>query len=534
VAGLILAGALLGGVGFFLLGMRLITDGLKLAGGESLRRILEGWTRTPLRGVAAGALVTGLVQSSSAVTVAAIGFVNAGVLTLGPAVGVVFGSNVGTTMTSWIVAAVGVDVNVAAFALPLVGVGMALQLVGRGRRAALGGALAGFGVFFFGIELLGGAFKGIGEYVELAPATGVGMASLPLFVAIGFALTALTQSSSAALAMTLTAAAGGLIPLEEAAAATIGANLGTTSTAAIAVLGATPNARRVAAAHVLFNAVAALAALAVLPLLLVGTARFLGALGLDAGPATLLALFHTLFNLLGLALLLPFTPRLVRLLRGWFRTAEEDEASPRYLDRNVAATPALALEALRAELGRARGLAHRAGRLAIEGGPDARERVAAAALALRALLERVGEFTTDVRRGGLSEAMAERLPIALRVARYHAEVADCAEIVSALRARGGPLEAEALREALADYDRRVAALLDAADYEHYSTAEGDVALQEAEATYEDLKAQLLAAATRGEVEAKRLGDALDAISSLRRLTQQAEKGARHLAALGPV
>ena len=141
------------GVGLFLLAMKMITDGLKLAAGDALRDILGDWTRSPARGIASGAVITSLVQSSSAVTVATIGFVNAGLLTLYQALGVVYGANIGTTMTGWLVAAMGFDIKVELFALPMVGAGMLLTLTGpRQRRGALGEALAGFGLFFIGIS----------------------------------------------------------------------------------------------------------------------------------------------------------------------------------------------------------------------------------------------------------------------------------------------------------------------------------------------------------------------------------------------
>ena len=152
--------SLLGGIGLFLLGMRLLTDGLKTAAGRALRGILARSTGTRLRGVLSGALITSVVQSSSAVTVATIGFVNAGILTLLQAVAVIYGSNVGTTATGWIVAIVGIHVNIKALALPAVGAGMLLGLFGRGDRLrAAGQALAGFGVFFLGIDVLRAASR---------------------------------------------------------------------------------------------------------------------------------------------------------------------------------------------------------------------------------------------------------------------------------------------------------------------------------------------------------------------------------------
>ena len=164
---------LLGGVGLFLLGMALMTDGLKTTAGPALGRLLASSTQTRWRGLVSGVVVTALVQSSSAVTVAAIGFVNAGLLTFGQSLWVIFGSNVGTTMTGWLVALIGLKIKVEAAALPMIGIGMALRLTGaESRRGAAGTALAGFGVLFLGIGLLQQAFAGAGGAVDLTAPVG--------------------------------------------------------------------------------------------------------------------------------------------------------------------------------------------------------------------------------------------------------------------------------------------------------------------------------------------------------------------------
>ena len=173
---LILAGTFLGGLGLFLLAVGLITDGLKLAAGRALRSILASSTSTRLRGVASGVLVTAIVQSSSA---AIIGFVNAGLVSLSLALGIVYGANIGTTMTGWIVAAVGFNFKVDAFALPMIGVGMALRLLRPDTRlAAFGQAFAGFGLFFIGVDVLRDAFETFATRVDVAsfaPHDGFGL-----------------------------------------------------------------------------------------------------------------------------------------------------------------------------------------------------------------------------------------------------------------------------------------------------------------------------------------------------------------------
>ena len=266
--GIITIGMLAGGLGLFLLAVNMITDGLTLAAGHALRDMLGKWTRTLGRGIVSGISITAIVQSSSAVTVATIGFVNAGLLSLYQALGVVYGSYIGTTMTAWLVAIIGFQVKVDAFALPMIGIGMLLRLTGGdSRRAPVGMALAGFGLFFIGIDVLKEAFEGLAIAIDLQKLTLDGIAGVFLYAGIGFLMTVLTQSSSAAIAITLTAATGGIVGLYAAAAMVIGANVGTTSTAAFAVIGATSNAKRVAAAHIIFNVATGVVALMIMPVL---------------------------------------------------------------------------------------------------------------------------------------------------------------------------------------------------------------------------------------------------------------------------
>jgi phosphate:Na+ symporter len=346
---LALMGGLAGGVGLFLLGMGLMTDGLKLAAGPALERILANSTETRLRALASGVAVTALVQSSSAVTVAAIGFVNAGLLNLSQALWVLFGANVGTTMTGWLVALVGLKFKIEALALPLIGVGMILRLSGeRDRRSALGMALAGFGVLFLGIDMLKDTFSGLSTDFNLPAGTSV--RDVLVLVLIGIVLTVLMQSSSASLAVALTAAQGGLIAAEGAAAVVIGANVGTTVTALLAAIGATANAKRAAAAHILFNLLTGVVALLLLPWLVTLLGVLRARLHLEAAPAAEVALFHSVFNVLGVVLIWPWATRLTRLLQTRFRSIEEEAGRPRFIDRTVLAVPALALDALAQEI----------------------------------------------------------------------------------------------------------------------------------------------------------------------------------------
>ena len=523
--GLQTLGTMAGGLGLFLLGMGLMTDGLKLAAGPALHRILVGATRTRGHALGSGLLVTALVQSSSAVTVATIGFVNAGLLALGPALWVLFGANVGTTMTGWIVALVGLKFKVEALAMPLAGLGALLKLTGEGRRSgAIGTALAGFGLLFMGIALLQQAFAGLAGQVSLPQ--GDGPLVLLAQLGIGILMTVLMQSSSAAMAITLTAAQGGLIEAQGAAAVVIGANIGTTVTALLAAIGATPNARRAASAHVVFNLLTGAVALLLLPWLIgaLGLAR--EALGLPPDPATKLALFHTTFNLIGVLLMWPLTERLTRWLHKRFRAREEDEAQPRFLDDTVLAVPTLALDALTREVARAGQVALRMVRGALAGADATALKPDHTILAsLDAAIER---FVERLRSASMTQVASARLAELLRIQRYHEAAAEQAMAAAALP----PLTAADARlaaAAVAFVDATRSLLLQCDPTEPPKVAALDTHLGTMEARYEDLKADLLAAGADARLALTDMEQALRRCSALRRAAQQLHKSRRRLA-----
>ncbi|MEW6163581.1 MAG: Na/Pi symporter [Pseudomonadota bacterium] len=506
------AAGLLGGVGLFLLGMGLMTDGLRLAAGPQLERVLARSTATRWRGLAAGTLMTALVQSSSAVTVAAIGFVNAGLLTLGQSMWVLFGANVGTTMTGWLVALVGMQFAIDAFALPLVGVGMALRLISPGgRRGAFGLALAGFGVLFLGIDLLKEAFSGAAAGFTLPRIPGI--AGVAAMLLAGTLMTVAMQSSSASTVLVFTAAQSGMIGLDAAAAAVIGANIGTTVTALLAAIGATPNARRAAAAHVLFNVLTGGVALLLLPWLLDLLVWLRALLEQDAMPAATLALFHTVFNVLGVILMWPLADALARFLAQRFRTAEEDEARPRHLDANVAAVPVLALGALEQEVRRIGAIALRMMQDALARPEGARAFIERDHAVVARLNRAVAEFIARLERAEMSQESVSRLPRLMRVARYYATAAELArEAATSGDGPAAPLDAGFLA--------RAEALL--------AAPEG--ATDDFEAAYQTLKAALLEAGADGRLTPAAMDARLRRASALRRGVNQMAKAARMLAA----
>ena len=520
-----------GGLGIFLLAMSMMTGGLKVFGGERLKRHLERWASAPLRGVATGALVTALVQSSSAVTVATIGFVNAGILSLRHSLGIVFGANVGTTMTGWLVSLIGFGFKIEAFALPIIALGVALRIAVQNKRLrGLGEALTGFGLFFLGLAILKDSFAEVsttfGTATLAGAGSGTGVAGIALFALIGLVATVMTQSSSAAIALILTAASQGALGLGAAAAAIIGANVGTTSTAAVAVIGATPNAKRVAAGHILFNLLTGLVALAILPLLLWTTEELGHLLGLSNQPAIVLALFHTVFNIVGVALMLPLVAPLTRFLQGRFTTAEEDMSRPRHLDRTVAATPSFAVPALEQELHRMQDLVCSTALAAIAGQQDRAAAIERRADAIAQLGQATASFAVDVRMEDMTREDAEALARLLRVARYLEEAASLLPEVHAAGGDAHRLSHEATRDTVLDLMAAAQACLNAAVFDKDAVAPTD-ALNTAqngfEKLYQEAKASVLHAAATHMLSIEHTDHLLDAMSRTRRMVEQVVK-----------
>ena len=526
-------GTLLGGVGLFLLGMMLMTDGLKLAAGKVLRNILENSTKTPIRGILSGALITSLVQSSGVVTVAIIGFVNAGLMNFRQAITIIYGTNIGTTMTSWLVAIIGFNLNIKAFALPAIGLGMMLRLAkGKNKQGAMGEVLVGFGIFFLGIDVLKTGFEGFGSGIELAWQAD-GFLSILIYLGSGFLLTVLMQSSSAAIAITLTATAGGVIPIDNAAVLVIGSNVGSTSTAALAVLGATPNAKRVAAAHVAFNIITGLVALLLLPLLLKFLSSMRVLFGQDAGPVTILAMFHTLFNILGVLILWPLTEMMIRQLKRLFRSAEEDEAKPVYLDKNVISTPVLAMHALEKELERLGKIARRMAKGSLSTEIMMSPQFAKDKAIFGQLEISVGDFVNRMQRSNLPEELDDALPNCLRIAGYYASITELASMIAKKQGEIQPLQDEGIAELFNNFKVTVVKMAKASDVElegfNLETCENS--LQMVVDEYHDLKNILLRLSTQGVLHVRQFVALQDMISYMRRLAELTAKAARYLAGL---
>ncbi|MCC5879368.1 MAG: Na/Pi cotransporter family protein [Idiomarina sp.] len=387
----------LGGIGFLLLGMGMMTEGLKAAAGDSLRNILERSTQTRMRALLTGFSLTAVVQSSSAVIMTTLGFTNAGMLGMRKAAWIVFGSNVGTTMTAWIVALIGLKIRVDIVALPLIGLGMLLHLfISGGRWKHIGFAAAGFGILFFGLGTLRDAFDSIAEVFPVEQIAAAGGWGILIGILAGALLTLLIQSSSAALAIILTAAVTGVFTPLVGASLVIGANLGTTGTSLLASLGATANARRLAMVHVLEKAVTGVIAL----LLLWPMWRVADYISDHAGGtvATALALYHTLFNVLGVLLMWFFADRLFRWVEHLIKQPELSSEKPRYLDKTVLASPTMGVGAMHSELKRVFKQLLRRGRsilLLAEDERDGKDDVNTSVL-----LDRISEFSDELGKVG--------------------------------------------------------------------------------------------------------------------------------------
>jgi phosphate:Na+ symporter len=333
----------LGGLGLFLLGMTVLTEGLRALAGDALSRLLSRFTRSALTGALSGAALTAIVQSSSATTVATVGLVSAGLITFTQALGVVFGANVGTTVTGWLVALLGFKFSLGTMMLPLLFVGVLLRLFGRSQVRHIGWALAGFAVLFLGIEQMRAGMASLEGVVTPASFPADTLGGRLLLVLAGVGITVVTQSSSAGVAMALTALDAGTIVLPQAAALVIGMDVGTTSTSALATLGGSPQTRRTGFAHVVFNLFSATSALILLsPYIAVLEAWSPGVTSRD--PELALVGFHTTFELLAVLLVLPFARQFAGLMLRLF--PDRGPALTRRLYLALLADPSAAAGAL--------------------------------------------------------------------------------------------------------------------------------------------------------------------------------------------
>jgi len=350
---------LLGGLAVFLFGLRYMSESLQQAAGERLRTILRGATGNRFSGTLSGFAVTTLVQSSSATTVMVVGFASAGLLSLTQSLGVIFGANIGTTTTAWLLSLFGFEqgFKIAAYALPVMGISFFLQFSRNERLKNIGRVGFGFGMLFLGLDLVKSGVPPIDESAGLrdfvASMRSDTMMARVLAIGVGTLLTVALQSSSATMVLTLTVANAGYIDFPTAAALVLGENIGTTVTANIAAIGAPSTARQAARGHFLFNVFGVLwVSMLFFPILNLVDSVVPGDGFAGEDVEDHLAAFHTLFNITNTLIMLPFINQLANIVRRWVKDDGDGESDLVFLKTELASTPELAIEAAWQEVSR--------------------------------------------------------------------------------------------------------------------------------------------------------------------------------------
>ncbi len=373
---------ILGSLGLFIYGMKVMSDGIQKAAGEKLQKTLGLMTKNRVSALFTGLGVTTVIQSSSATTVMVVSFVSAGMLTLVQAVGVIMGANIGTTITGWIVAIFGFKMKIAAMALPAIGLGLPLLFIKKLKKENFGECLIGFGLLFLGLSYLKDSMPDIQsnpEILEMVKVfSGSGILSHLAFVVIGAVMTVVVQSSSATVAITQTMAFQGWIDFPSAAAIVLGENIGTTITAQLASIGTPLDARRAAMAHTIFNGVGVIWVTAVFPLLIRmvdsmipgtlfgstmdttftgGAAVFHSYLGPVTDGVTLatgIALFHTIFNVANTFVMIWFVPQftyiVMKLVRGKREPVEDGVYRLKFMTASLQDAPEMNIAQARKEV----------------------------------------------------------------------------------------------------------------------------------------------------------------------------------------
>lgn len=329
------------GVAILLFGMIMLEEGFRVFTKGPLQNLLKRATHKLYKSIGVGAVVTALIQSSSLVSVITISFISAGLITLNGGLGLIFGANIGTTATAWLVAVFGLKLQISALAMPMLVFGVVFSFQKKAEFKGLGNVLAGLGFFFLGIHYMKEGFDVFKAYIDLTQYAIPGFWGVVVYTGLGILVTTILQSSSATLALILAALSAGQIEYENALALAIGANVGTTITAVLGSLGSNVAGRRLAGAHLIFNLVTGLVALVfIYPL-----ADLVNILSKIVGIATTdytlkLALFHTIFNILGVLIMIPFIKKLEHFLLVFFKEkVGQDIDEPKFLNETVLQFP---------------------------------------------------------------------------------------------------------------------------------------------------------------------------------------------------
>ena len=366
-----IATTIFGGLALFLFGMKIMSESLQSATGDRLRSILWKVTNNRLKGVLTGFTITSVIQSSSATTVMLVSFVNAGLINVIQATGIILGANIGTTVTGWIVTIIGFKIQIKAFALPAIAVGFFLRFIKNEKLKYWGEVLLGFGILFFGLSIMSGAVKDLrgSEMVMdfMSRYQASGPLSTIMVVLVGTVITMIVQSSSATMAMTMTLAFNGLIDFPTSCALILGENIGTTITANIAAIGSTIAARRAARVHMLFNVFGVVWVLLILNWLFLPFIDFF--VPGDAMSADLairsraitdhMAAFHTTFNILNTLLFLPFVGLLAKTAEKMVPEKgikDEKEFHLKFISTTLLSTSSMNLNQARLEIKRMMGI----------------------------------------------------------------------------------------------------------------------------------------------------------------------------------
>ena len=344
---------LIGSLGLFLYGMKIMSEGLQKFAGDSLRRILTAMTTNRVTGVLTGVLITALIQSSSATTVMVVSFVNAGLLTLTQSIGVIMGANIGTTVTAWLISALGFKVDIAAFALPLLAFGIPLLFSGESSRKSVGEFIFGFSFLFMGLQALKANAPDLGANPEMLAFvqnyTDMGFLSIILFLFIGAILTMIVQASAATMAITLIMCANGWIDYHLGVALVLGENIGTTITANLAALTGNTQSRRAALAHLVFNIFGVMWVLVLFYPFRAAVSWFVTDVMNISDPAVAvsfkLAAFHTAFNISNTFIMIWFVGLIEKtvcfLIKG--KKDEDEEYRLRYITGGMLSTAELSI-----------------------------------------------------------------------------------------------------------------------------------------------------------------------------------------------
>lgn len=339
------------GVSIFLFGMLFLEEGFRAFTGGMLERLLQKTTDKTWKSLSFGVISTTIMQSSSLVSVITISFISAGLVTLVAGIGIIFGANIGTTTGAWLVAAFGLKVKISAYAMPMLVFGIVLTFQSSKYLKGIGSVLAGLGFLFLGIHYMKEGFEAFKDSFDLASLAVGGYPGLFLFAGIGAAATVVMQSSHATLVLILTALAAGQITYENALALAIGANVGTTITAIIGSLSANVQGKRLAGAHLIFNVVTGVIAIGFISQFVWAVDAVSAEVGIADDNYTMkLAVFHTLFNVVGVLVMVPLIKTLADYLFRFFPEKEPDMLEPKYLSDAAIEFPETVLISVKKEV----------------------------------------------------------------------------------------------------------------------------------------------------------------------------------------